>query len=146
MKTNIKSLIFSNCKKHSKTRLRTKKWEKNFLNNILIILYIQYIFSYGSNKKTCNTNPRNVNIKWCRDALWEREKVQLSVSEELPLYEWCSVENFCSKMIPSAGEENMCLNRCTCAISKYTDSDRRPQWEPADGVMEGNCVGWRQRR
>lgn len=79
MKTNIKSWIFSNCKKHSKTWLRTKKWGKEYLNNILIILYIQYIFSYGSNKKTCNTNPRNVNIKWNRDGFWEREKVQLSL-------------------------------------------------------------------
>lgn len=41
---------------------------KKTLNNILIILYIQYIFSYGSNKKIYNTNSRNVDIKWNRDA------------------------------------------------------------------------------
>ncbi len=39
-------------------------------------------------------------------------------------------------------KENMCLNRCTCATSKRTDSDKQPQRELADDVTGGKLCGW----
>lgn len=36
----------------------------------------------------------------------------------------------------------MCLNKCTCAISKCTDSDSQSQGELADDVTGGKLRGW----
>ena len=78
--------------------------------------------------------------KWNKDVSGEMDKVQH------PHCRWSSAPPTSTTTITTitttgAEKQNMSLNRCTCAISKCTDSDRQSRWESADDVT-GEKIAW----